>query len=155
STEGGPVAAASTIADFFDAGFGAAHADALRAVLDELRSTRDRARQVELRSTRATIDRARSIVAVAERCANEMEALGVGRPSAALARATEALKRDAARVSARAIWIYGFSDATGLALDLLDVLRERCCARVYVDTTPASGDRASSFGARFRSRLVA
>jgi hypothetical protein len=149
ATDAGPSAAAATMADFFDAGFTSEQSAALVSALEE-RNAR--------RATRPSgaLVRARALVGAIDRCAREMSLYAVGRPSAALGRAAAILSRDPSRSRARAIWIYGFSDATGLALELLATLRERCGARIYCDAllerVESPGDEAP-FGARFRERL--
>jgi hypothetical protein len=138
--EDGARAAAASVADLVDAGFAAEHAPALAKRLDAgLKSGL---------ASPAEIARARALVDIAAQVQRESQRLGVGRASAMLRCATEALARDRSLVRARAVWIHGFSDATGAASDLLAALAERADARIFWDAC-AHG----VFGARLRERL--
>jgi hypothetical protein len=146
--EAGTPVLAATIADFLDAGFRDEHApeliDALgaRGLLDALGAR--------------GLDRAKAVVRATRAVAREMAAHGIGRPSSVLARAAAMLGQDPSRARARAIWIVGFGDATGIALELIALLRDTCGARVYDDLAlaiEAPADPAEAFGRRFRARL--
>ncbi len=138
----------ASVADFFDAGFEPAHADALLDVLADPQTVRT--------SDVRTLERVRALVRVARACAHELSALGAEHRSGALSRATRALADDPSLVADSDLWIRGFADATGRAGDLVEQLARSDGTRIYVDTAtiPAGANaRARSFGQRFRERL--
>jgi hypothetical protein len=130
--------------DLLDAGFAAAHADAVDDALAALGL--------------AVSAPERALVRVAGRVA---AALGpqLSHRSRLFGAAREALERDPAEaLPSRAVAIYGFSDATGVQADLLAALVHGCGAEVYLELPPdpTCSERAESplrFGAPLRERL--
>ncbi|UCE86679.1 MAG: PD-(D/E)XK nuclease family protein [Deltaproteobacteria bacterium] len=140
-------AVTAVIADLLDAGFEPARSEAL----------------VELVASQhgAEARRAEALVRVAERTARALEPLGVGHRSALLRRALERLETDPeTALPARAVWVHGFAEATGVAIDLIGALVRLRRARVVLDhpPDPAAADRPTSgiaFTKRLRERLAA
>jgi hypothetical protein len=130
---------AGTVRDLLDAGFSARHL----AACDELLAARGD----------AASERGRAILCVAAATGVALGELGLERTGAAYQRAALALGREPALLSARAVLIHGFADATGLALDLLEELR-RAGAELFLDLP--SGEPAASWatGAGFTERLA-
>lgn len=120
-------AAAATIRDLLDAGLDPAHAGAL----DELLAAEGRAV-----ATATDLERARALVRAAAAAQAEMERLGAGRLADLLRRATQALLSRPEVLPARAVIVYGFSDATGLASDLIEALVRASDATVLLDRPP-------------------
>ncbi|MEP7011906.1 MAG: PD-(D/E)XK nuclease family protein [Acidobacteriota bacterium] len=120
-------AAAATIRDLLDAGLDPAHAEAL----DELLSGEGKAI-----ATAMDLERARALVRAAAAAQSELERLGVGRIADLLRRATQALLSRPEIFPARAVIVHGFSDATGLATDLIEALVRACDATVLIDRPP-------------------
>jgi hypothetical protein len=130
----------ATVDDLLDAGFTAGHADVLAEPLAEAASGPLRAR-IE------------ALLRVASAVSDELAAGRLGHRSALLSGADACLRAaDVAEhlLPARAVWIVGFNDATGVQLDLLETLVQRLGAEVWLDTD-ATG---SSFGERLRERLT-
>lgn len=146
-------AVAGTVRDLLDAGL----EPELAEVLDEALAT-DGPRA----ASRAEVDRARSLVRVASRTEALAPALGLGRVSTLLRRAAELMATDPERVLPfRALLIHGFSDATGVATDLLqELLRQG--GLLILDHPPLPGSSGSSgssgveraFTERFAERLA-
>jgi hypothetical protein len=132
--------------DLLDAGFTPDHAAALDEAL-AAQGLRDDSTE-------------RALVRVAREVAASLGGeLGAHR-SRLFAGARDALERDAdAALPARAVAIYGFSDATGVQTDLLVTLIRELGARVWLELPPRPGldadARESAFGASFRERLCA
>jgi hypothetical protein len=142
--EDGSAAIAATIADLFDAGFEGEHASALLDALSEaLASKRGDARGLE-----REFDRAMRLVQTAQDVARDLGAAGIGRRSLVLRRAAEHLRQHAGLVDASAVWIHGFSDATGAAADLLEALARAAPARIFWDAC-AEGEFGEGLRARF------
>ncbi len=120
-------AAAATIRDLLDAGLDPAHADAL----DELLATEGKAV-----ATPIDLARARALVHAAASTESEARRLDVGRIADLLRRATEVLLSRPEALTARAVIVHGFADATGLATDLVEGLVRACDATVLVDRPP-------------------
>jgi hypothetical protein len=138
----------ASVADFFDAGFEPAHAEALLDVLADPQTARA--------SDARALERVRALVRIARAAAHELDGLGAEHRSGALSRATRALAGDGALLADGIYWIRGFADATGRAGDLVEQLARSDDTRIYVDTAtiPAGASaRARSFGQRFRERL--
>ncbi|HTQ80944.1 MAG TPA: hypothetical protein VMM92_13180, partial [Thermoanaerobaculia bacterium] len=114
-----------TVRDLLDAGFERAHADAVQEALAELGPAV---------ASRAAVERARALVRVAARVEGESERLRIGRASHLFRRAVHWLALDPERFyPARALYIHGFAEATGLATDLLTELMRRPAARLLLD----------------------
>jgi PD-(D/E)XK nuclease superfamily len=140
--EDGYGAVEASVRDLLDAGFESAHAAALEDALAEQRA--------------ALSARAAAVVRVAAR----LEAAGTAHRSRLLRRARERLAADAGLLPARAVWLLGFADATGVQLDLLEALLALPGARLYVDRPPDPGDPERedpgvAFTRRAIGRLVA
>lgn len=103
--------------------------------------------------------RTRSLVRATAQALRTARALGIG-SSADLFRAARALllERGAAALPARAVLVYGFSDATGVATDLIAALVSCADARVYLDFVgtplPSPASMGRGFGRSFRERLL-
>jgi superfamily I DNA/RNA helicase len=142
-------AVSASVDDLLDAGFDAAHVEALEACLDA-RALGSAAR-----------DRARALLRVAERSARALDAGVANHESRLFVRARECLEADPeAALSARAVIVHGFADATGVQADLLEALVRLHDAQVLLEypPDPAGEERAplgGAFGARFRERLAA
>ena len=59
---------------------------------------------------------------------------------------------------ARAVFVFGYADATGLQMDLIELLLRRCGARVYLDQPadpdePTRPDPGVAFSDRFNARM--
>ncbi|MFN0241640.1 MAG: PD-(D/E)XK nuclease family protein [Planctomycetota bacterium] len=133
-------AVVATIADFFDAGFEPALAPALLEAADVASAPP---------SARA---RAAALVRTAERAATELARDGFGKTAALFAAAANALHDAPSLLRNDEIWIHGFLDATGRALDLLELLARAPGTRVVHDDV-AELACGSTFGARVRERL--
>lgn len=120
-------AAAATIRDLLDAGLDPAHADAL----DELLNGEGKAV-----ATAMDLERARALVRAAAGTQSELERLGTGRIADLLRRATQVLLSRPESLPARAVIVHGFSDATGLASDLIEALIRSRDATVLIDRPP-------------------
>jgi RecB family exonuclease len=120
--------------DLLDAGFEIAHAEALEEHL------------ASQPGAPGTLARARALVRVAGRVARLLDAGEVGHRSQLFVRARECLERDPGRLRCRALFVYGFADATGVQADLIAMLRAQPGARLVLDSP-------TRFGAGFRERL--
>jgi hypothetical protein len=144
----GYAAIEAVVADLLDAGFEAVHAEAVEELLAQ-----------ELGSDEAGA-RARAAVRVAARVAELAGAGVMAHRSALFRRARELLEADPPRaLPARAVWIHGYADATGVQTDLLEALVRRRGARALVDRPPDPGrpgevDPSAVFGERFAARLA-
>ncbi|MGH0028145.1 MAG: PD-(D/E)XK nuclease family protein [Myxococcota bacterium] len=147
----GYAAVAAAVDDLLDAGFEPAHADVLEEHLAEQGIGRDAAR------------RARALVRVAARVAARLAAPGApgdgpGHRSQWMVRAREALLRDPDRLPQRALFLYGFADATGVQADLVSALVERLGATLWLDAPPDPTHRerraGPRFGAAYRERFA-
>lgn len=128
-----------TLRDVFDAGFEPAHA----ASLDELLVDPATPATAEERAT------ARAVVRAAVHVFEQAAALGLALGSEAPRRAARVLREEPGLWPTHGVWIHGFADATGAALDLLEVLLARTGGRVYHDSLAQS-----AFGAPLRARLA-
>ncbi len=102
--------------------------------------------------------RAQAVVAVALSVARALEALGLAPRSALFTQAAERVR--GAALPARAIWIHGYADVTGVQLDVLEALVLHAGARVVLDHPPdpaalAAGALAGAFTQRLSLRLGA
>jgi len=130
-------AASSTIVDLLDAGLAPENAE---AVLDALDS-----------APIANVERsfARALVAAALAARADCAEHGVARASEAYALGARALRNDASHLGARAVWVHGVADATGLLGDFLEALTATGRTRIAWDDV-ATGPR---YGAPLRDRL--
>lgn len=134
--------------DLSDAGFLPPHAEAL----DDLLAAHS--------GDAATLARARAVVAVTARALEALERDGAAPRAALLQRATEliALRGADALLPTRALWLYGFADATGAVTDWLLALLRALGGRALVDVPPSPfdpGAREGEFAARLLERLAA
>ncbi|HNX51505.1 MAG TPA: PD-(D/E)XK nuclease family protein, partial [Thermoanaerobaculaceae bacterium] len=137
------------VRDLLDAGFTSAHHEAVLERLAELGHAGE-----------PTLERVRAIVGVAADLEEEVGRLGLGGTAALLRRATALLTgRGSELLPSNAVFIHGFAEATGLALDFLEVLVREYRARVFVDepadpARPAEPDSGVAFTRRLRERLA-
>lgn len=144
--EDGYGTATAAVADLLDAGFMPeipAHREALEEAISEAGLPPD------------TQSRVAAIVSTAAATAAALVELGFERDSGRLRRAAELLETDPGCLTSRALFIHGFSDATGAVSDLLEALVRSHGACVVVDLAPdpAQPDRAD-FGVAFTERLL-
>ncbi len=137
---------AETVTDLFDAGFEAHTVEALEdALVGDGRGG-------------ASVERALSLVRTASR---SLAAMGeeIGHRAFLLRRARELLVAEPdLRLPARAVWVHGFADATGVRAELIESLVRHRGARVLLDepphpADPAQPDPGRRFTARLRDRL--
>lgn len=131
------------VADLLDAGFEPCHAEALDECLAALAPGADR-------------ERTRSLASVARAVQESLGRWGQRRRSDLLKRARELLEQEAERaLPARAVWIHGFADATGVATDLLCALIRGCGATLVLDQPPDPADASRPDpGVRFTRRFA-
>jgi len=138
---------AGDVADLLDAGFGPEDVEPIDDAL------------VELARFPALLDRARALVRVAAGVRSAMEALGIGHRARLVEGALDRLAANAQQVlPARAVFVHGFAEATGLRAELLEALARRCGARFFLDEPPEPGGDPHAevrwpFSARLRQRL--
>jgi RecB family exonuclease len=134
------------VTDLLDAGLESAHADAVIELIGET-------------SRGALAKRAAAVVRVAARASEQLEDLGIAHLSTRVRRACELIDEDPERVlPARAVFVFGYADATGLQMDLIEMLLRRCGACVYLDhpadpDDPTSPDPGVAFSDRFSARM--
>jgi RecB family exonuclease len=134
------------VTDLLDAGLESAHADAVVELIGEA-------------SRGALAKRAAAVVRVAARASEQLENLGIAHLSTRILRACELIDEDPKRVQpARAIFVFGYADATGLQMDLIELLLRRRGACVYLDhpadpDDPTSPDPGVAFSDRFSARM--
>ena len=134
------------VTDLLDAGLESAHADAVIELIEET-------------SRGALAKRAAAVVRVAARACEQLEDLGIAHLSTRVRRACELIDEDPERVlPARAVFVFGYADATGLQMDLIELLLRRCGARVYLDhpadpDEPTRPDPGVAFSDRFSARM--
>jgi RecB family exonuclease len=144
----GYVLVAEDVADLLDAGFTPDHSEALVDSLGEISHFPE------------LVARAGATVRVAERSVASMEGLAVGHRARLLERARNLLERDPERaLPARAIFVHGFAEATGLRAELLEALVRQRGARVYFDEPPDpanlnEADTRWRFSRRLHDRLA-
>jgi len=146
-----------TVRDLLDAGFEPAHAAAAE---EALAAHLAQPSHFPLGASRAAVERARALVKVAARVEAEGQRLGIGRASHLLRRAAERVAQDPEGfLPARALYVHGFADATGLAADLLTALLRRPTARLLLDRPPDPAAEVppdsweKAFSERFAGRL--
>lgn len=132
---------AATLRDLFDAGFASELGDAL---IEALRDP-----SASASGTRAELERAEAILRIAAAIETRAVELDLDVGAGGFRRAAKLIGSRTDVFACRGVWIVGFSDATGSALDLLEILLRREGSRVYADAL-ADG----SFGALLRSRLA-
>jgi len=134
------------VTDLLDAGLESAHEDAVIELIGET-------------SRGALAKRAAAVVRVAARASEQLEDLGIAHLSTRVRRACELIDENPERVLlARAVFVFGYADATGLQMDLIEMLLRRCGACVYLDhpadpDDPASPDPGVAFSDRFSARM--
>jgi RecB family exonuclease len=134
------------VTDLLDAGLESAHEDAVIELIGEA-------------SRGALAKRAAAVVRVAARASEQLEVLGIAHLSTRVRRACELIDGNPTRVlPARAVFVFGYADATGLQMDLIEMLLRRCGACVYLDhpadpDNPASPDPGVAFSDRFSARM--
>jgi hypothetical protein len=134
--------AEASVRDLLDAGLTPANA---QAALEALTGGRD-------------AERARAVIGVALAAVQELAALGLEPRAGLFGRAAERVRREGVR--ARAIWIHGYADVTGVQLDVLEALVRACGACLVLDHPPdptALPDERPglAFTERLRLRLAA
>ncbi len=134
------------VTDLLDAGLESAHADAVIELIDEA-------------SRGALAKRAAAVVRVAARASEQLEDLGIAHLSTRVRRVCELIDENPERVlPARAVFVFGYADATGLQMDLIEMLLRRCGACVYLDhpadpDEPTNPDPGVAFSDRFSARM--
>jgi hypothetical protein len=144
---GGYAEIEGAVSDLLDAGFDEAHVGALEERLDLERAA----------AGAAAVERARAIVRVAAGVRDELGRLGAVPDSERLAEAARRLAADTdLALPARALFVHGFADATGVASDLLESMVRHRPAIVLLDSPPELDGRSAAwrFGARLRERLA-
>ena len=117
-----------TVRDLLDAGFEPALLEAAEDLFEA--EGADRASRLE-------VERGRALLRVAAAADRALEIIGAGGSGRLLQRAEQWLEDDPDGVlPARAVLIYGFADATGRAMDLLETLVRRRGACLFVDQPP-------------------
>ena len=135
-----PLAAAAS--DLVNAGFEAALAPALMERIDAERAA----------LPAPTLERARAFVEALAEALGELERHGLATESTILVRAADALARQGeSALPARAVFVHGFADATGVAGDLLSALVGYAGARALL--LAPEGDGELGYGVRLRERL--
>ena len=139
----------TAVRDLMDAGLDPAHHEALEEVLNA---------EGFAVAGKSDIGRAHAIVRVAVRTASAMRELNLERSSTLLTRATEVVRDRIARPVA-AVLVYGYSDATGLAIDFLQALLEVFGGLLYLDrppdpANPEQTDLGKLFSRNFTERLL-
>ncbi|MEM7480224.1 MAG: PD-(D/E)XK nuclease family protein [Acidobacteriota bacterium] len=114
----------ATVRDLLDAGFESSHAEPCGEALTAWPGPT---------SAKA---RGHALVRVADGLLRGAAILNVERSSHLLMRATELLATNPERLPCRALWVHGFADATGTALDFLEGLLRRPGSRLWLDLPP-------------------
>lgn len=144
--EDGYGAVVAAVSDLLDAGFAPdvpAHREALAEAV------------AESGLPGPTRERVAAVVRAAGSAARAMHELGVGRTGDRLARAAERLRADPGLAPARAIFVHGYADATGVASDLLETLARACSALVCIDLPPdPAHPEREDLGVSFAERLL-
>ncbi len=116
------------VADLLDAGFEAVHADAVHEQIREFSRSPHK-------------ERAEAVVQVAVAVCEQLDKTGIGHRSVLDRRARELLETDPDVVlPSRAVFVFGFADATGVQTDLIEALVRHCGARVLIDQPPDPDD---------------
>ncbi len=138
---------ASTIGsvnDLLDAGFDAAHSDALGDLLKE-------------EWPGAVGLRAAAVAKLASDVRSELEALGRTPRAGLFSAARRAIEARPDLLAARALWVYGYADVTGTQCDLLETLLRNTPGGIVLDAPPNPADpgRGADAGVAFLDRLRA
>lgn len=142
--EDGFAAVVASVRDLLDAGLRSSDRAAVEEVLATPAWTEPRIEpraeaRIELRAE-ARIEkgeRRAALVRVALRTAEEIEDRGLGGTAALYRAACERLSAAPAHaLPARALFVHGFADATGVVADFLRALLERRSARIFLDHPP-------------------
>ena len=134
------------VTDLLDAGLESAHADAVIELIGET-------------GRGPLAKRAQAVIRVAARASEQLEDLGIAHLSTRVRRACELIDENPERVlPARAVFVFGYADATGLQMDLIEMLLRRRGACVYLDhpadpDDPTSPDPGVAFSDRFSARM--
>jgi hypothetical protein len=134
------------VTDLLDAGLESAHADAVIELIGET-------------GRGLLAKRAQAVIRVAARASEQLEDLGIAHLSTRVRRACELIDENPERVlPARAVFVFGYADATGLQMDLIEMLLRRRGACVYLDRPadpddPTSPDPGVVFSDRFSARM--
>jgi hypothetical protein len=136
----------ANVADLLDAGLQSVHAEAAVELIGD-------------QGRGALVKRAEAVVRVAARASEQLEEFGIGHLSTRVRRACELIDRDPERVlPARAVFVFGFADATGLQTDLIELLLRRRSAQIILDRPadpedPLRPDPGVEFADRFSERM--
>ncbi len=134
----------ASVSDLLDAGFDptAGHLESADECLDTLRDA-------------PAVETAGALVRVAARVHARFRELDLWHRSQVLIRARESLEKDAELLlPARAVYVYGFADATGVAAEFLQVLLRGCGAQYFcVRPTSLVGGVETSAGENFTVQL--
>jgi hypothetical protein len=144
--EEGMGAVVGTVVDLIEAGMDPAHVEALEDLLEQ---------HTQFGDGDKTLLRAKAIFNVAAKTLEEMERLDLGLRSSLFQKAKDTLGKIPDVLPTAAIFVHGFADATGLALDFLEVLLKVTPCTLIVDHPAQPGewtDEAS--GCRFTQRLL-
>jgi RecB family exonuclease len=127
--------------------------DLLDAGVEPQRSGPLLERLAAARAPQAERERASAVVRVAGRVASELESRGGGR-AGLLFRAAALLRGEGTRLfPARALYVHGFADLTGGAVELVRALLERAGGKVLLDAPPDPAGLVGDPGAGYRARL--
>ncbi|HSN57196.1 MAG TPA: PD-(D/E)XK nuclease family protein [Candidatus Sulfomarinibacteraceae bacterium] len=138
-------AVAGAVRDLLDAGFEPALEEGVLDKLDNLAGVVARSR----------LTRARALVRLAARTHRAADELALWRLAHAAERAEEALATDEGLLPARALFVHGFADVTGVAADLLRAVLRSSGGVVIVDRPPDPADPAREDpGTVFLDRLL-
>jgi hypothetical protein len=133
------------VRDLLDAGFEPALEDGVLEKLEELEGTVAGSR----------LSRARALVRLASKTHLATDELAVWRLARAAQLAEDELATDSELLPARALFVYGFADVTGVAADLLRVVVRCARGTVIVDRPPDPADAArDDAGVVFLDRLL-
>jgi hypothetical protein len=138
---------ASSVSDLLDAGLEPHHGDAIEDFL-----TQEEGGQVR--------ERAAALARVAASTVGVLEAAGLEHRSALFRRARQTLEREPLLAPpASSLWIHGYADATGVQLELLQVLMRCMGGQVWIDHPDDPGaagrpDPGVAFTERFRERMA-
>ncbi len=125
--------ALASVNDLLDAGLDAASATSALECLGESGGA----------AGAAARERAEALVRVAERTLAELAARGLEPRAGFFRRAALQLGRNPALLPARAMFVYGWADVTGVQLDLIEALVRTLGARVVLDHPPDPADASA------------
>ncbi len=140
----------TSVRDLREAGVEAAHVDALEEAL----ATDGR----QSGASAAEVDRARALVRIAGRTSSALDELGILTTPSLLRRATEIVADSGSALPTGWLAVYGFSDAIGVATDLVNALLDRYGGTIFIDRSPdpadpAQPDAGNVFARRFTERV--